>query len=138
MIITFSIPGPARGKGRPRFVRQGNFARAYTPAETVSYESLVRMAAEKSMLGKPPVLGAVAIKIIVTVTVPASWSAKKQREALAGNMRPTKKPDMDNIAKAICDACNGILYRDDAQVTDLMMAKKYGDHDGVRVFMSEV
>ena len=40
----------------------------------------------------------------------------------AGLIKPTKKPDCGNIIKIICDALNGIAYRDDPR-TDVRMWK---------------
>jgi Holliday junction resolvase RusA-like endonuclease len=48
--------------------------------------------------------------------VPASWSGKKQRMALAGEVLPTSKPDVDNVVKAVFDGMNGVLWRDDVLV----------------------
>ena len=42
-------------------------------------------------------------------------------------IRPTRKPDFDNIGKVICDALNGIAYRDDAQIVDALVRKFYSD-----------
>ena len=38
---------------------------------------------------------------------------------------PTKKPDVDNIAKVICDVLNGIAYHDDTQIVSLNVSKVY-------------
>lgn len=38
---------------------------------------------------------------------------------------PTKKPDCDNVAKMICDALNGLAYKDDAQIVNLNVLKAY-------------
>lgn len=138
MIITFSIPGPVRGKGRPRFVRQGNFARAYTPAETVSYENLVKMAATAVMDGKPPSTESQEIVVRVYTVPPKSWSKKKRLAALEGTIKPTSKPDVDNIVKIICDACNGIVWRDDAQISDCIIRKRYGEVPFVHVTIREM
>ena len=43
---------------------------------------------------------------------------------------PTLKPDADNIAKAVCDALNGIAYKDDKQITCLTVDKVWAE-DGV-------
>ena len=138
MIITFSIPGPVRGKGRPRFVRQGNFARAYTPAETVSYENLVKIAAADAMAGMPPSTAAHEIVVCVYTVPPKSWSKKKRLAALEATIKPTSKPDNDNILKIICDACNGIVWRDDAQVSDCIIRKRYGEVPFVHVTIREM
>ena len=66
---------------------------------------------------------------IRTVKVlPKSWSSKPkkwQAAALAGQERPTKKPDGDNVLKAIADALNEIVYIDDAQIVDATVRKFY-------------
>ena len=58
--------------------------------------------------------------------IPRSWSKKKQVAALSGDMKVTKKPDTDNISK-IKDALNGIAWKDDAQVYQEFIIKKFSD-----------
>ena len=41
--VQFTILGEPRGKGRPRFAKQGNFVKTYTPEETLNYEAYVKM-----------------------------------------------------------------------------------------------
>ena len=43
---------------------------------------------------------------------------------------PTLKPDTDNIAKAVCDALNGVAYHDDKQITSLTVDKVWAE-DGI-------
>jgi Holliday junction resolvase RusA-like endonuclease len=43
-----------------------------------------------------------------------------------GNLIP-KRPDIDNIAKAIMDACNHTVFVDDAQIWHLSCFKRYCD-----------
>lgn len=123
--VTFIVPGTPVGKGRPKFARRGNFTVAYTPQKTASYENLVKIAAHEAMGGKQIIEGAVAVMINLYVTPPASWSQKKQRAALAGEIFPTSKPDIDNCLKGIMDACNEIVWRDDKQAVDVVMKKRY-------------
>ena len=56
---------------------------------------------------------------------------------ITDEIKPTKKPDADNIAKAVCDALNGIAYKDDSQVVDLTVRKYYSKFPRVQVFISE-
>ena len=70
--------------------------------------------------------------------IPKSASQKKRRQMLGGDIRPTKKPDSDNVLKAICDSLNGIAYRDDAQVVDCIVRKLYSDAPRVEVTISSV
>ena len=46
---------------------------------------------------------------------------------------PAKKPDADNILKAVCDALNGFAWKDDAQVIEAHVRKVYGLTEGVTV-----
>ena len=52
---------------------------------------------------------------------------------LMGDIRPTKKPDTDNVAKSILDACNKIAYDDDSHVVELFVEKWYSDEPRVVV-----
>jgi Holliday junction resolvase RusA-like endonuclease len=134
MRVAFAVPGAPFGKGRPRIgIRSNGRAMAFTPAKTVNYEAMVKLAAQAAMGDKPPVNTPVTARIIAVFPVPASWSKKRQEEAIRLCEYPTKKPDADNVCKAILDACNQIIYRDDSQVVDLMVRKIYGVIPEVRV-----
>ena len=45
----------------------------------------------------------------------------------------TKKPDVDNLVKAVKDALKGLLYQDDAQIIHLEASKAYGPEPGVTI-----
>ena len=53
-------------------------------------------------------------------------------------MRPTVKPDCDNLAKSILDSLNGLAYQDDKQVVELSIKKYYAENAEVRVRLTEV
>lgn len=133
MIITFTVPGAPQGKGRPRVGSIGGHARMFTPAKTVAYEGLIAHAAQVAMDGRPMLQGPVGCSVFIDAPVPASWSQKKQRQALAGEVLPTTKPDTDNVVKAIFDGLNGVLWRDDVLVVDLRVRKRYAATPCVRV-----
>lgn len=124
-VIAFVVPGTPVGKGRPKFARRGKFVTTYTPEKTANYETLVKIAAGRAMNGRALVDGAVSVHLAIYVTPPASWSQKKQREALSGQIFPTSKPDVDNVVKGIFDACNEVVWRDDKQVVDVTISKRY-------------
>jgi len=119
------VPGTPVPKGRPRFARRGNFVSAYTDDKTASYENLVKVKAEQAMRGVALFEGPVFVTVSLYVTPPASWSQKKQRAALAGEVMPTSKPDIDNVVKGIFDAINDVVWRDDKQVVTLAVSKRY-------------
>lgn len=132
-VIAFTVPGEPQGKGRPRAFRAGRSVRMYTPTKTQAYEQLVADMGRQAMAGRAPMVGPLAVDLVAVVSVPASWSKKRRAAALEGLELPAKKPDADNVAKAIADGLNGITYGDDAQVVELRVRKRYGEVPGVLV-----
>lgn len=134
MEIEFEVPGAPRGKGRPRFTRQGV---TYTPKETTAYEKEVKAAFYKARSEYAArtghelklIQGQVALVIVAYFEIPKSCTKKARDRIMAEEDLPMKKPDVDNIAKIIGDALNGVAYRDDKQVIALFAAKVY-DTDG--------
>lgn len=58
---------------------------------------------------------------------PKSMSRKRQYQALMGEVRPTTKPDLDNLLKSVKDALNGVAYVDDSQIVTITAEKAYGE-----------
>lgn len=129
MRIEFTVPGAPQGKERPRFTRDGH---TYTPEKTRDYERLVAWS-YKSAAHAAVLSGSIRAEIVAVYAVPKSWPKRQRERALAGDLVPMVKPDLDNIAKAILDALNGVAYRDDAAVTDLTVGKRYGARPCVAV-----
>ena len=125
MIASFEVPGPVIGKGRPRAFRMGGGVRMHTPEKTARYENLVALCAKQAMGSRSPVDGPLALSLKLYFEPPASWSGKKRGAALNGEIRPTVKPDLDNVLKAVADACNGIVYLDDKQIVEVSVSKHY-------------
>jgi Holliday junction resolvase RusA-like endonuclease len=132
--VSFAVPGAPRGKGRPRFTRKGF---AYTDQATRIYERAVATLAEAVMAGRDPSEAPCSVRISVIHGIPKSWPAKRRDAALAGALLPGK-PDMDNVAKGVLDAMNGVIYDDDKQVIRLVVEKKYGVFPRVEVEVTEV
>ncbi len=127
MIVAFTVPGTPVAKGRARsFVRNGHVAH-YTPERTANYENLVKLVAQQAMVGKELFTCPVLMKIDLFVSIPVSWSKKKQKAALSGEVMPDKRPDLSNVLKSIEDALNGIVYQDDKQIVSLTIEKRYAE-----------
>ncbi|ACR28690.1 RusA family crossover junction endodeoxyribonuclease [Burkholderia glumae] len=131
--VEFVVPGTPVAKGRPRFARQGAHVRTFTPEATERYENLVKMAARAAMRSAEPYPGPIRLIVNIGVPIPASWSQKRQLAAAAGEIGATKKPDADNVVKALKDGMNGVVYVDDGQVVDLWVSKRYARTPGVRI-----
>jgi Holliday junction resolvase RusA-like endonuclease len=52
-------------------------------------------------------------------------------------MYPTKKPDIDNIAKHF-DALNGVVWTDDKNVVSCHIYKRYDEHPELQIIVEEV
>jgi len=136
-IIEFYIYGVPVPEGRARFTKTG---RAYTPEKTRAYKNHVQLAAvsatiEAAMFG--PLSGALRMTLDFTLPIPPSWTKRKQDQASAQLLRPIGKPDVDNLAKAVMDGCNEVLYFDDAQIVALSVRKRYGLVPHVCVIIDE-
>jgi Holliday junction resolvase RusA-like endonuclease len=132
------VPGDPVGKGRPRVRMMGGAGKKpvpmlYTPKETVEYEQRVAHEAAMSMRGAELFAGPVEMKLQIFMPIPASYTKAKKAAARLGKLVPTKKPDLDNILKAICDAFNGVVWIDDTQVVDCHVTKRFGDNPCVMV-----
>lgn len=133
--ITIELAGGPRGKGRPRFSTKTG--RAFTPEKTVRYESELKMAAQIVMDGAPLFEGPLIVEMWAYVPIPASKSKKWQASANADTILPTTKPDPDNIAKMM-DALNLVVWKDDAQITDLIVHKRYSFKPKLQIFVQTV
>ncbi|MBU9175819.1 RusA family crossover junction endodeoxyribonuclease [Burkholderia gladioli] len=131
--VEFVVPGTPVAKGRPRFARQGGHVRTFTPEATERYENLVKLAARAAMRSTEPYAGPIRLIVNIGLPIPASWSLKRQAAAAAGEIGATKKPDADNVVKALKDGMNGVVYLDDGQVVDLWISKRYARTPGVRI-----
>jgi Holliday junction resolvase RusA-like endonuclease len=137
MRAEFTIPGAPQGKGRPRFSSYGGRVHTRTPEQTVLYENLVRTEYQRQC-GETrfPDGKALHVEIRAYFEIPKSVSKKKRAAMIAGLEQPVKKPDLDNIAKCVLDSLNGIAYRDDSQVAELLISKFYGETPRVKVWIS--
>ena len=134
-MIDFIVYGAPQGKGRARVGRMGQMVRMFTPAKTVAYEGLVAQCGAVAMGDRPLLQGAVELRLLIDVQVPASWSKRKRQQALDAVLLPGIKPDVDNVIKAIGDGLNGVVWRDDAQITDIIARKRYAEKPQVRVMV---
>jgi len=99
------------------------------------WQQLVRDAANQAIAGLPPVeqsvlLGAVRLTVAFYLPRPKSLARSVHSHI--------KKPDLDKCVRAIQDALSKIVYRDDAQIVELLAAKLYAEaaevpHVDVRV-----
>lgn len=136
MKVDFVIQGKAQAKQRPRF--NTHTGRTYTPNKTINYENWVKICylekyKDKELMDKP-----LRVTIRAFFEIPKSTSKKKKQQMLDNAILPMVKPDTDNIAKSILDSLNGIAYKDDKQVAELIVYKFYNDTPYVNVTIEEI
>lgn len=134
MIYEFVVTGKPRGKGRPRITTRGKFAHAYTPKATVEYEQHIRNSFE-CVYGKPSKLSEAPITMVIDMRfgIPSGTSKANRELMLEDKILPIKRSDLDNCIKAVADALQNYLYKDDAQIIRLSARKMYALEPSVRV-----
>lgn len=136
--MVFEIVGAPVGKRRPKFSTIHGYAQAIKPKEDAIYENLVKLSFQSNkpqeyrLFEKP-----IKIKIEAYFAIPKSFSKKKINMAVEGVINPQTKPDADNIAKIICDALNNVAYKDDTQIVELTVVKRYALEPKVKVTLNE-
>lgn len=139
-MIEFFVPGPPQGKARARtFTTMTGRVRSCTPPKTAAYEAMIRSCYRVAAQGQPePYYGpGTPVRIAVTAfyKIPVKTNKRTIVRMQHGLVRPMRKPDLDNILKAVCDALNGIAYKDDAQIVDIATSKFYSceAEEGLRI-----
>lgn len=123
MKYEFEVPGEIVGKERPRVNMYTG--RVYTPNKTKDYELLVQQYFKIKYPNYKMLEGRISIDIIAYLKIPKSTNKAKTQEMLENKLSPTKKPDVDNIAKSILDAMNGFVFKDDNQVSKISVEKRF-------------
>ncbi|SCI51038.1 Holliday junction resolvase [uncultured Clostridium sp.] len=134
MKVEFTIDGEPVGKARPRMnTRTG---KAYTPDKTRMYEDYIKLLYRSQI--KHYFEGYIRLSIKAFYGVAKSDSKKKKEDKLANILRPSKKPDIDNIVKLIADGLNNIAYKDDTQIVEMQAMKFYSDKPRVEVTIESI
>lgn len=151
MKVKFTVLGEPQGKGRPRATALHNkktgkpivnpkTGRAviteYTPDKTVVYENLIKTEYRRQVGTFRFQDGEyLDLRIMAYYAIPKRDSKKMQKQKEDGELRPAKKPDMDNIVKVVADSLNQIAYRDDEQVVDCQIRKFYSRQPRIEVII---
>lgn len=123
MPITFSVAGDPVPQPRPRVSTQGGFGRAYVPKShpVHGYRAAVAAAARHAGAGTHGDTVEVVIDLVF-----ARPKSHLRKSGVAKGAPSVPRPDIDNCAKAVLDALNGVAWEDDAQVRRLVVEKSYG------------
>lgn len=131
-VLKIEIPGDVQAQQRPKFSRYGNNVSVRDPKESKDYKSFVRLVASQ-VAPDTLITEEIRLRIDVYRKIPKSFSKKKHQQAVDGELRPTTKPDIDNLAKGIKDGLSKVIWHDDSQVTELVARKLYSDNPRAEV-----
>lgn len=127
VILDSDYIGTVVAKERPRVGANS----VYTAPRTRKFEASVREWAEDELIGGM-VLHPVSVSITVRSSIPKSWDVADRRMAEIGLIFENKA-DIDNKAKSILDALNGIAYKDDSQISRLEIVREFSAPDGFSI-----
>lgn len=113
--VEFIVPGEAVPKSRPRVMGKGTWT--FTPKRTVEYEKKVKDIAARAM----------GIRELFEFGIAIGLEIYKKNK---------RHSDIDNVFKAIADACNGVVYEDDSQINEMHVFRFADENPRVRVTIS--
>ena len=130
VVLEARVFGLPVAQGRPRaFKTPAGQVRVYDPANARDWKRTVQA---QVITQKPaaPVEG--PLKMSLRFILPRPQSLPKREQF------PWRRPDLSNMVKAIEDAMNGVIFRDDAQIVQMDLAKDYGPAPGVEIRIERV
>lgn len=135
-LLSFFVRGTPTPKGRPRFGKDKyGRPRTYTPQDTVDWENQVgweARAAINRLSGRATDDGELRLPFEERVLSELTFYMPKPKSYPKSMVHMTKKPDLDNLSKAVLDALSKAkVIKDDNIVTDEVNRKRYAEVEGV-------
>ena len=122
-MIAFRVHGNARPQGSMRaFMRPGARYPVVTHSNPAVLEWRRLIASEAQRHAGQVMVGPVAVELEFALARPARMS----KLIPAGH---TKRPDLDKLIRAVLDACTGVIWSDDSQVSRVVAVKRYARGD---------
>lgn len=126
---------------RPRARRLGNGIMLYDPSKVKQFKILVGNMAREQMKqnewqrfeNKPLMLDVTFYRPIQQSLSKAEHDRRARHEVL-----PIVKPDCDNYVKSCLDSLNGIVWKDDALITDIRARKRYAEQPRIEIEVEEI
>lgn len=132
-VLKIEIPGVIQPQERPRFSRRGKNVVTHDAPKSKNFKDFVKLVAWQN---KPSELitGPIKLQADIYIMPPKKYHTGPKRALIAsGELRPTKKPDLDNLIKGIKDGCNKIIWHDDSQIVDMTVRKFYSEQPRAEV-----
>ena len=132
-LTTMFIAGDPIAQPRPRVTVRGKHGVAYVPRGHAihAWRAAIRKGMERCVAESEQAfpVGGISLRVAMTFYLRKPKSNKKPL--------PISRPDLDNLAKAVLDSGNGVIWRDDSLVTTLEISKRWDTHPGLWLMISE-
>jgi len=137
-VVSFVVYGEPVPQARARVTTNSFKPHGYEPEKSRNYKELVRLIAQQNRPITGLLNGPIKLQVDVYRSIPRGFSKKRAAQAEAGEIRPTGKPDLDNYVKLIEDACNGVIWTDDARIVNLIAGKFYSTQPRIEVTIWQI
>jgi Holliday junction resolvase RusA-like endonuclease len=128
-MLTFTVYGVAQPKGNMRaFIKRGMKFPIVTDSNrnAKSWAQLVAEGASRELAGRTIArLQEGALRVSAEFSLPRP--KKYQRRGVA--VAHLTAPDLDKLLRSVLDAMSEVVYLDDAQIVEVVAAKRYADVD---------
>ena len=123
---------------RPRAAFINGRAQIYEPKKTKDFEKKIAEHYREATGGyRFPDDAPLIVSMAFGFKPPESASKKRKEEMIWGKVPYIKRPDLDNLAKAVLDGLNEVAFKDDSQIIALNVSKEYAREDRIWVFIRE-
>jgi len=121
--VKFRIKAEPIAQGRPRLTTINGQARAFDPKKSRDWKAFIKDVAEKAMYDAghdKPFDGPILARMRFGFELPKSHHRKRTPRPRQWH---TKRPDIDNLSKAIFDACESVVFMNDTQIVRIVADK---------------
>jgi crossover junction endodeoxyribonuclease RusA len=142
-MITFTVYGHPEPQGSTKAFIPKGWNRAIITSDNTKLkpwrQELTRAALEANRNGLLPLskTNGSLIAREIPVCVRMDFFLAKPVSTPKRVTRPTKKPDIDKLTRAIFDSLTGTVITDDSQIVEALVGKWYGIPERVEIFVSE-
>jgi Holliday junction resolvase RusA-like endonuclease len=136
-VVVYGTPAPA-GSKTVGFAKGGrHFVRDSSGKRGSDWRRNVAQAAGIAMQNRALLDGPLVLEVVFTIPRPKShYGARGIRPSAPTH--PTVAPDTTKLLRAIEDAMEGIVYRNDAQIITQTARKVYGEPASARILIDEL
>lgn len=136
--IDFKVPGNPKALKRHRSFQKGKFKGTYDPSEGDKADFLAKCLENKP---EAPLDEPLHVNFEFVFPRPKGHYRTGANAHLLRDVAPkwhTSTPDADNLMKFVCDALNGIFWKDDSRICNSTLSKLYGEQGYIHIQITKL